>query len=62
MPDKTRWQWPWRGKTNSKDTDGVEMSWLYHLLDMGTNGEAWDGFQVFDLGKWMELSPFNMVG
>lgn len=62
MPDKTQWQWPGRGKTNSKDTDGVEMSWLYCLLDTGTHGEVWDGFQVFDLGNWMERSAFNMIG
>lgn len=51
--DKAEWQWPWRGKTNSKDTDGGEVSWLYDLLGMGTNGE--------DLGNWMDLSAFNMI-
>lgn len=30
-----------------------EVSWLYDLLGMGTNGE--------DLGNWMDLSAFNMI-
>lgn len=38
------------------------MSWLYYLLDMGTHGEVWGGFQAFDLGNWMELSAFNTIG
>lgn len=38
------------------------MSWLYYLLDVGANGEVWDGFQVSDLGNWMELSAFHMIG
>lgn len=47
---------------NSKDTSGVEMSWLSDLLDMETNGKVWDNFQVIDLGNWMYLSVFNMIG
>lgn len=61
MYDKAQWHWPWRGKTNSKDTDGMEMTWLYDLLDMETNGEVWDNFQVFDLGNWMDLSASDMI-
>lgn len=29
-------------ENNSKDTSGVEMSWLSDLLDMETNGKVWD--------------------
>lgn len=49
-------------ENNSKDTSGVEMSWLSDLLDMETNGKVWDNFQVIDLGNWMYLSVFNMIG
>lgn len=37
------------------------MAWLCDLLDMGTNGEVWDDFQIFDLGNWMDLSALNVV-
>lgn len=38
-------------ENNSKDTSGLEMSWLSDLLDMETNGKIWDNFQVVDLGN-----------
>lgn len=50
--NKTQWQWPWRGKTNSKGTDGVKMTWFFVLLDMGTNGEVWmtSKFLTWEIG------------
>ena len=29
-------------ENNSKDTSGMEMSWLSDLLDMETNGKVWE--------------------
>ena len=40
----------------------MEMTRLYDLLDVEANGEVWDKFQVFDLGNWMDLSAFNIIG
>ena len=37
------------------------MTWLSDLLEVGTNREVWDNFQVFDLGNWMTLGAFHVI-